>query len=112
MFKDPDDDSESLVSSFGTFEDALLSLSMAGNAATFIKNRLLHPSSREEEPDFDHINLCNDDQYIVHAMNRDEMVHELFNDIIEAMFHHFIARNRYSHPRLQLARMHLDEKEC
>ena len=99
VFKNPDDNDEGFVSSFGTLEDATLSLPKAcyyhklnlvvlfgtknGNARKFIRNRLLHPSSSEEEPDFDHIRLCSpdksklescfeDDQYIVCAMNRDE----------------------------------------
>ena len=78
MFKDPDDNDEGLASSFGTLEDAMLSLLMAyyyhrlksvmmfgtknDNARTFIRNRLLHPLSREEEPDSDHIGLCSPDQ--------------------------------------------------
>ena len=78
-----------------------------GNARKFIRNRLLHPLSREEEePDFDHIQLCSpdqskldscfgDDQYIVCAMNRDETAHELSFNIIKAMFHQFIGQNRY-----------------
>ena len=34
-----------------------------GNAMKFIRNRLLHPLLRkEEEPDFDHIQLCSSDQ--------------------------------------------------
>ena len=65
------------------------------------------PSSRNEErPDFDHIQLCSpdqskldscfgDDQYTVWTKNRDEIVHELSFNIIEAMFHCFIAQNRY-----------------
>ena len=75
VFRDPaENDSEGLVSSFGILEDAMLSLPMAfyyhrlnsvamlgahtANAAKFIRNRLLCPSLREEEPDFDHIRLC------------------------------------------------------
>ena len=74
VFKDPDDDDEGFVSSVGTLDDAMLSLSMAcyyhrlksivisstnnGNAAKCIRNELLYLSSREEEPDFDHIRLC------------------------------------------------------
>ena len=70
-FKDPDDDDEDFISSFATLEDAMLSLPMAcyyhrlksivmfgtknDNSAKFIRNRLLHLLSREEEPDFDHI---------------------------------------------------------
>ena len=120
-----DDDSEVLVSYFGTLEDAMLSLPITcychrlkfivmlgthtGNVIKFIKNRLLHPSTREEEPDFDYIRLCSphqsnlnsclgcleDDQYISFAMNRDEVAHELSFNIIKATFHHFINRNRY-----------------
>ena len=111
VFKDPDDDDdEGFVSSFATLEDATLSLPMAcyhhrlksfvmfgtknGNAWTVIRNRLLHPLSKEEEePDFDHIRFCSpnqskfdscfgDDQYVVCAMNRDETAHELSFNII------------------------------
>ena len=104
VFKDPDDDDEGFVSSFVTLEDAMLSLPMAcyyhrlksivmfgtknDNSAKFIRNRLLHLLSREEEPDFDHIWHCSldqskldycfgDDQCIVCAMKRDETAHEL-----------------------------------
>ena len=107
-----------LVSSFGTHEDAMLSLPMAcyyhrlklvalfkmtnSNGRNFIRNRLLHPFSKEEEePDFDHIGLCypdqsklascfGDDQCIVCEMKRDETAHELSCNIIEVMFHKFI----------------------
>ena len=34
-------------------------------------------------------------QNIVHAMDQDEMTHELSFIIIEAIFHHLIARNKY-----------------
>ena len=124
MFKDPDDDDdEGFVSSFATFKDEMLSLPMAccyhrlksvvmsgtedGNARIFISNRLFCPLSREnDEPDFDYILLCSpdqpkfdscftDDQHIVCAMNRDETAHELSFNIIKAMFHQFIERNRY-----------------
>ena len=69
------------------------------NERKFIRNRLLHPLSKEEEeePDYDHIQVCSpdqsqldscfgDDQYTVHAMNRDETAHDL-SYIIEEMFH-------------------------
>ena len=78
VFKDPDHDSEGFVSSFVTLEDAMLSLTMScyyhrlksvvmsstnsGNTRTFIRKRLLHPSSIEEEPNFDHIQLWSPDQ--------------------------------------------------
>ena len=121
IFKNPDDD-EGFVSFFGTIDDAMLSLPKAcyyhrlksvvffqtkdGNARKFIRNRFLHLLSKEEEePDFDHIccspnqvkldSCFGDDQYIVCGMKRDETAHELFFNIIEAMFHQFIARNRY-----------------
>ena len=72
VFKDPDNDVKGFVSSFGSLEDAMLSLPMAcyyhrlksvvmfgtknDNARKFISNRLLHSSSKEEEePVFDHI---------------------------------------------------------
>ena len=72
VFKDPDDDDKGFILSFATLENAMLSLPMAchfhrlksvvlfgtknGNARKFIRNRLLHPLSREEEePDFDQI---------------------------------------------------------
>ena len=79
-FKDPnDDDDEGFVSSFGTHEYAMQSLPMAcyyqrlksvllfktkdGNARKFIRNRLIHPLSKEdEEPNFDHIRICSSDQ--------------------------------------------------
>ena len=68
--KDPDD--EDFASSFAILEHAMLSLPMACyyqrlksvvlfgtkncNARKFVRNRLLHPLSREkEEPDFNHI---------------------------------------------------------
>ena len=77
-----------------------------GNAAKFIRNRLLHLSLSEEELDFDHIQLCSpdpskldscfgDNQYIVCAMNRNGTAHNLSCNIIVAMFHHFIAQNMY-----------------
>ena len=72
VFKDLDDDSEGFLSSFDILEDAMLSLPMAcyyhrlksvvifgtkdDNARKFMRNRLLHLLSKEEEdPDFDHI---------------------------------------------------------
>ena len=114
---DPDGDSESFVSTFCTLEDVTLLLSMAcdycrlysfvmlgtktWNEVKFIRNRLLHPSSKEA--DFDHIRLCSPDkskldshyQYIICAMNRVERAHEWSFNIIEAMFHLFISLNRY-----------------
>ena len=119
VFKYPyDDDTKGFVSSFGTLESAMLSLSMTchchrlnfivifGTKMEMQQNRLLHSSSREEEPDFDHICICSpnqskldscfgDNQYIVCSMNRDETSHEVSFNIIVAMFHHFIAQNIY-----------------
>ena len=79
-FQDPaDDDSEGLVSFFGHLEDAMSSLPFAcsyhrlksiaildtnnDNASKFIMNRLLHPPSKEAEPNFDHIRFCSPDQF-------------------------------------------------
>ena len=80
----------------------VMSSKKIGNEAKFIRNRLLHPLLRkEEEPDFDHIQLCSpdkskldscfgDDQYIAYAMSKDETAYELSFSIIKAMFHQFI----------------------
>ena len=111
-FKDlADVDSEGLASSLNTLEDSMLLLPMTcyysiksvmmlgtqtGDAAKFIRNKLLQPSIREEEPGFNHIRLCSpvqskldscfgDNQYILCAFNRDETALELFFHIIEAM---------------------------
>ena len=67
---------------------------------------ILYKKEEEEESDFNHIWLCSpdqskldscfwDDQYIVCAMNRDRTAHELSFNIIEAMFHQLLSRNRY-----------------
>ena len=89
VFKDhADNDSEGMESSFGTLEDSMLSLSMAchyhklisivmfgtqnGNAAKFIRNRLLYLSTREEEPCFDHNRLCTLDQFKVDSCFGDD----------------------------------------
>ena len=75
-----------------------------GNAEKFIRNRLLHPSSREEkDSDFDHIQLCSpdqfkldtcseDEQYIVCSMNRDETAHALSFNIIKSMMFTSLTR--------------------
>ena len=72
VFKDPNDDDNGFVSSFSTLEDVMLSLPVAcyyhrlksvvmfdtkdDNARTFIRNRLLHSLSREEEePYFNYV---------------------------------------------------------
>ena len=71
-FKRPDVDDKGFVSSFATLEDEMMSLPMAcyfhslksfvifgtrnGDEKKYIRNKLFHPLSREEEePDFDHI---------------------------------------------------------
>ena len=47
-------------------------------------------------PDQSKLDSCfGDDHYIVCAMNRDETAHKLSFNIIEELFHHFIARNWY-----------------
>ena len=77
-----------------------------GNVVKLNMNRLHPPSSSEEESDLDYIRFCPtnqskldscfwDDQYIACVINRDDAAHELSYYIIEAMFHHFIERNRY-----------------
>ena len=88
VFKVPDEDSKSIVSTFGTLEDTMLSLPIAcyyhwlksgmmfgthtKNAAKFIRNRLLHPWSRYKKPDFDHISLCSTVQSKLKSHFRDD----------------------------------------
>ena len=88
-----------------TGKNKLCYLLQKGKSAIFIRNRLLHPSSRKEELDFNYIrlfspdkselNFCfEDDHYFVVAINRDKIVQQLSFYIIEAMLHYFIAWNK------------------
>ena len=118
VLKDPDDDSERFLSAIDTLEDAMLSLPKAcyfhwlksvvmfgtktGNARVFSseigcfilyqeKKNLILITFDQYKLDF----CFGDDQFIVCAMNGDKRAHELSFNIIEAMFHHFIAQNSY-----------------